>query len=152
MKKAVKAKVVRKKIQICIYSRKLPESIKNAIFFYVIQVKRFKIFVERLSLVVILDSVNSTFSKDGAFSNDLKGVVMKIFPGGKPPDPHLCSFHSLLVSAPPKMNFVPTGLHLFIVKETILVLPAFKGASFNERRHLVWCLLGQSRMVLLLLS
>ena len=53
MKKAVKAKVVRTKIQICIYSRKLPESIKNSISFDVIQVKEFKIFIERSSLVVI---------------------------------------------------------------------------------------------------
>ena len=52
--KAVKAKVVRTKIQICICSKKLPESIKNAISFDVIQVTKFKIFMERLSLVVIL--------------------------------------------------------------------------------------------------
>ena len=53
VEKAVRAKVVRTKIQICTYSRKLPESIKNAISFDVIQVKEFKIFIERLSLVVI---------------------------------------------------------------------------------------------------
>ena len=40
--KVVKAKVVRTKIQICIYSRKLPEPIKNAISFDVIQVKNSK--------------------------------------------------------------------------------------------------------------
>ena len=40
--KVVKAKIVRIKIQICIYSRKLPESIKNAISFDVIQVKNSK--------------------------------------------------------------------------------------------------------------
>ena len=53
VEKAVRTKVVRTKIQICIYSRKLSESIKNAISFDVIQVKEFKIFIERLSLVVI---------------------------------------------------------------------------------------------------
>ena len=38
-----------KKIQVCIYSRKLPESITNAISFDVIQVKKFKVFMKRLS-------------------------------------------------------------------------------------------------------
>ena len=41
------------------------------------------------------------FPKNGAFSNDLKGVVIEHFPGGKPPDPHFCSLRSHLVSAPP---------------------------------------------------
>ena len=50
MKKAVKAKAVRMKIRTCIYSRKLPESIKNMISFDVIQFKNFKAFLERLSL------------------------------------------------------------------------------------------------------
>ena len=116
MKKAVKAKVVRKKIQICIYWRKLPESIKNAIPFDVIQVKKFKIFMERLSLAVILDSVNSTFSKNGAFSNDLKGVVMKNFAGGSPRTPIFAHF-ACFSFQPPKMNFVPTGLDSMISKE-----------------------------------
>ena len=40
---------------------------------------------------------------------DLKGVVMKNFPGGKPPDPPFWSLPSHLVSAP-KISFVPTGL------------------------------------------
>ena len=52
--KAVKAKVVGMTIQTRIYSRKLPESIKNAISFDVIQVQDFTILMERLSLVVIL--------------------------------------------------------------------------------------------------
>ena len=52
--KGCKAKVVRKKIQTCMYSWKLPESIKNAISFDVIQVKKIKIFMGRLSFVVIL--------------------------------------------------------------------------------------------------
>ena len=105
--KAVKAKVVRTKIQICFHSRKLPESIKNAISFDVIQVKKFKNFRGKTLISRDFASVNSTFSKNGSFSNDLKGVVMKNFPGGKPPNPRFCS---LLVSAPPNMNFVPTGL------------------------------------------
>ena len=53
MKKDVKAKVVGMKIQTRIYSRKLSESIKNAVF-DVVQVKNFKIFMERLSLVVMI--------------------------------------------------------------------------------------------------
>ena len=52
--KAVKAKDVRKKIKIFKYSRKLPESIKSARCSDVIRVKKFKIFIDRLSLVVIL--------------------------------------------------------------------------------------------------
>ena len=71
---------------------------QNAISFDVIEVKDFKIFRERLSLVVIFSSV---ISKNGAFSSDLKGLVMKNFSGGKPPDPHLFSLRSHLVSAPP---------------------------------------------------
>ena len=63
-----------------------------------IEVKDFKILRERLSLVVIFSSV---ISKNGAFSSDLKGVVMKNFSGGKPTDPHFCSLRSHLVSAPP---------------------------------------------------
>ena len=54
VKRAVKATIVGMKIQTRIYSRKLPESIKNAISFDVIEVKNFKIFMERPSLVVIL--------------------------------------------------------------------------------------------------
>ena len=81
---------------------------QNAISFDVIEVKDFKIFRERLSLVVIFSSV---ISKNGAFSSDLKGVVMKNFSGGKPPDPHFFSLRSHLVSAPPpNMKFVATGL------------------------------------------
>ena len=70
---------------------------QNAISFDVIEVKDFKIFRERLSLVVIFSSV---ISKNGAFSSDLKGVVMKNFSGGKHPDPHFSSLRSHLVSAP----------------------------------------------------
>ena len=54
IKTSCKAKVVGMKIQTLIYSWKLPDSIKNAISVDVIQVKSFKIFMERLSLVVIL--------------------------------------------------------------------------------------------------
>ena len=43
------AKLVGMKIKTRMYSRKLPESIKNAISFDVIQLKNFKIFLERLS-------------------------------------------------------------------------------------------------------
>ena len=47
MKKAVKAKVVRMKIQACMYSRKLPESIKNAISLDVIASQKFQNFHEK---------------------------------------------------------------------------------------------------------
>ena len=100
MKKAAKAKVVGIKIQTRMYSWKLPESIKNAMSYDVIQVKSFKTVMERLSLIVILASVVSTFSKNGAFSNDLMGVVMKNFPGGKPPDPRFYFLRSHLISVP----------------------------------------------------
>ena len=50
---------------------------QNAISFDIIEVKDFKIARERLSLVVIFASVSGTFSINGAFSNDLKGVAMK---------------------------------------------------------------------------
>ena len=45
----------RMKIQTRIYSRKLPESIQNAMSFDVIQVKNFKIFMERSLLVISRD-------------------------------------------------------------------------------------------------
>ena len=48
-------------------------------------------------------------SPNRAFSNDLKGVVMKNFPGGKPPDPRASSLRSLLVSAPPQYEFRSDG-------------------------------------------
>ena len=93
------------KIQICYIFEEATQFIENATSFEVIQVKNFKIFIERPSLVMILASVNGTLSKNGAFSNDLKGVIMKFFPG--PP--------FLLASLAPRfsfpnMNFVPTGL------------------------------------------
>ena len=72
------------KIQTRIYSRKLPESIKNAIPFDVIQVKNFKIFRERLLLVVILCFRQwHIFQKWGVLQRP-KGVVMKNFPRGNP--------------------------------------------------------------------
>ena len=52
---------------------------------------------------------NDTFSKNRVFSNDLKGVVMENFTGGKPPDPVFPSF-ALTSFQPPNINFVPTGL------------------------------------------
>ena len=60
-------------------------------------------------------SVSCTFSKDGALSNDLKGVVMKSFLGGKPSNPCLCS-----VQPPPpprNTNFVRRACAVF---QTIL--------------------------------
>ena len=45
------------------------------------------------------------FPKNGAFSNDLKGVVMKYFPRGKPPDNHF----SLHIVSAPKYEFHSNG-------------------------------------------
>ena len=105
VKRYVNAKVVRMKIQTRIYSRKLPEYIQNAISLDVIQVKNFKILMEKPSLVVILCLCQWHIFQKWAFSSDLKGMVMKIFPG--PPfflaslAPHFSS---------PSTNFVLTGL------------------------------------------
>ena len=88
---------------------------QNAISFNVIEIKDFKIFRERLSLVVIFAFVSGTFSKNGAFSSDLKGVVMRNFPGGMPPDPNFCSLPSRLISAPPQYEVRSHGpVHTYI--------------------------------------
>ena len=102
MKKAVKAKVVGMKIQTLIYSRKLPESIENAISFDVIYKSKiskvsWKFYISRDSS---LPSVPQS-PAIGHFSNDLKGVVMKNFPRGKPLDHGFCLLCLHLVSAPP---------------------------------------------------
>ena len=57
--------------------------------------------LKSLPLVMILFvSLNGTFSKNGSFSSSLKGGIMENFPGGKPPDPVLCSLHLCFFSAP----------------------------------------------------
>ena len=102
--KAVKAKVAGMKIQIRIYSRKLPESIKNAISLDVIQVKNLKIFMERLSLVVILCFRQwHIFQKWGEIQRS-KGRGHEKFFRGQAPDPVFARF------SPPNTNFVPMGL------------------------------------------
>ena len=49
-------------------------------------------------------NTNFILSCKRAFSDVLGGVVLKIFPGGKPPDPH---FHFAPISCPP--HFLVTG-------------------------------------------
>ena len=87
MKKAVKAKVVGIKIGIHIYLMELLESIKDAICFDVIQLKISKLSWKDSYHSWSFASANDRFSKNRAFSNDLKGLVLKSFLGGKPPDP-----------------------------------------------------------------
>ena len=55
------------KSQTRIYSRKLPESIKNAISLDVMQVKNFKVFMEKLSFVVICFRQKDIFQRRGVF-------------------------------------------------------------------------------------
>ena len=54
---------------------------QNSISFDIIQVKNFKIFLELLPSVTIFCFFQWQISKNGAFSNNLKDVVMKSFPG-----------------------------------------------------------------------
>ena len=51
-----------------------------------------KLFWERTLPVVIFAPFYGKFSKNWAFSNDLKGVVMENFPGASLPDPIFPSF------------------------------------------------------------
>ena len=98
------------KIQTRIYSRKLPESIQNAISFDIIQVKNFKTFMERPSLVVILCLRQwHIFQKWGIFQRS-KGRGHEKFSRGQAPGPPpwLASLAPPLSS--PIINFVPTGL------------------------------------------
>ena len=85
-----------------IYSRKLPKSIKNATSFDVMQLKHFKIFVERFPL-----------SKD---------VVMKVFSGGKPPEPHFGSLRLHLFSTPSPYEFCSDGPAYVTIYESFLEL------------------------------
>ena len=101
--KGCKSQDRRMKTQTCMYWRKLTESIKNSISFDVIQVENFKIFRERLLLVVILCFRQwHIFQKWGVFQRS-KGRGHEKFSrgGGKPPDPHFCSLRSHFLSAPP---------------------------------------------------
>ena len=113
MKKAVKAKVVRMKIQTRIYWKKLPESIQNAISFDVIQVKNFKIFMERPSLVVILCLFQRHFfQKWGVFQRSKGRGHEKFSRGQAAGPPFLLASLAPRFSPPPNINFVPTGLFL----------------------------------------
>ena len=98
------------KIQTRIYSRKLPESIQNAISFDIIQVKNFKTFMERPSLVVILCLRQwHIFQKWGAFQRS-KGCGHEKFSRGQAPGPPPCLASLAPRLSPPNINFVPTGL------------------------------------------
>ena len=50
---------------------------------------------------------NRGFSKNGVFSSDLKGMVMKNFPWGKPQGSQLCLLREHLVSASPNSATTP---------------------------------------------
>ena len=102
MKKAVIAKVAGVKNATNISSRKLPESIKNAISFDVIQLKSFKISLERLPSVVIRCVFQWQIIQTLGFFQRPKGRGRENFPVSKPSDPHFCSHRSHLVSAPPQ--------------------------------------------------
>ena len=110
MKKALKANLVRIKIQTRTYSRKLPESIQT---FDVMQVENCKIFVERPSSIVILCFRQwHIFQKWGVFQRS-KGHGYEKFSQGPAPRSTYCSLRSHLISAPPpNINFVPTGLNI----------------------------------------
>ena len=122
VKKAVKAKVIGMKIQTRIYSRKLPESIKNAISFDVTQVKNFNIFMERLSLVVILCFCQWNIFQRWSVIQRFKGRGHEKFPTGKPPDPRFCLLCSHLVSTPPKYEFRSDG-PAFIQERNLIDFP-----------------------------
>ena len=109
----MKAKVIELKIQIHIHLWKQPEYIRSAIT-NVMQLKdnmhpceienRFQNFpiktlIRDFPIKTLFASFNGRVPKT-AFSNDLKDVVMKNFPGGLPPDPHLCLFRLHMVSVP----------------------------------------------------
>ena len=102
------------KIQTRIYSRKLPESIQNAISFDIIQVKNFKTFMERPSLVVILCLRQwHIFQKWGVFQRS-KGRGHEKFSRGQAPGPPLWLASLAPRLSPPNINFVPTGLIFFV--------------------------------------
>ena len=97
----MKAKVMGMKIGTHIYLGKLIESIKKT--YDVMQLKNFKF---SCSTPISHDPLhNGRFSKNGAFPNDLKGVVMKSSPGGKPRYSHFFSLCLHLISAPPPCEF-----------------------------------------------
>ena len=100
------------KSQTRIYSRKLPESIKNAISLDAIQVKNFTIFMEKLSLVVIFCfRQKDIFRKRGVFKGSTGRVHDRSSRGQAPGPPLLRASLMPLFSAPPtNMNFVPTGV------------------------------------------
>ena len=99
------------KIQTRIYSRKLPESIQNAISFDIIQVKNFKTFMERPSLVVILCLRQwHIFQKWGVFQRS-KGRGHEKFSRGQAPGPPFWLASLAPRLSPPNINFVPTGLN-----------------------------------------
>ena len=101
--------------------------------------------MERPSLVVILCFRHGTISKNGAFSNDLKGVVMENFPGGKPLDPHFFSLRTHLLSAPSSnSNFVPMSLSVqkssYHCCKKLEISMWLCGLIIFEVKHLWFCL------------
>ena len=114
MKKAAKAKVVRMTIQTRIYSRKLPESIQNAISFDVIQFKHFKLFMEKPSLVIILCFRQWHVFQKWGVSQRSKGRGHEKFSRGQAPGPPFLLPSLAPRYSPPNINFVATGLHIIL--------------------------------------
>ena len=114
-----------------VHSRKLPESIQNAMSFDVIQVKNFKIFMERPSLVVVLCLCQWHIFQKLGISQQSRGCGHEKFPGGKPTDPHFRSLRSYLVSAPQYL-FRSNGPDLYCRKRLIYASIPF---NFFEYIH-----------------
>ena len=97
------------KIQTRIYSRRLPESIQNAISLDIIQVKNFKTFMERPSLVVILCLRQwHIFKRWGVFQRS-KGRGHEKFSRGQAPGPPFLLASLALRLSPPNINFRSDG-------------------------------------------
>ena len=98
------------KTQTCMCWRNLPESIKNAISFDVIQVENLKIFRERLLLVVILCFRQwHIFQKWGVFQQ-FKGRGHEKFSRGQAPGTPFFLASLAPPFSPLNMKYVPTGL------------------------------------------
>ena len=94
-----------------------------------------KIFWEKTPSVVIICFFHGKFSKNWAFSNDLKGVVMKIISGGKPPDPQFSILRSHRLSTP-LYEFCFSRLYLDSWHKCVPTFRHFQLhlSIFNERR------------------
>ena len=74
--------------------------LRHCLYCRFIKVPYLKIFWEKTPSVVIICFFHGKFSKNWAFFNHLKGVVMTIVSGGKPPDPQFSFLRSHRLSTP----------------------------------------------------